>query len=383
MQLPKEVKNSTILLTSANYFTIAKFRYSFVSKLISNGHKVVLYSSYDDMSINSIENLEKLGAICIKTGNGRGSYSVFEAVNYIVGYINILNKYSVDIAINFTLMPMILGGLVCRFKKLSFISVVTGLGSQYHGHFIKRFLFKFVYSLSVKYSNHIWFVSHSDARIGINELRLNPDKIRVVYGAGIKINYSKNSLMEKNSYKEKIKTQIICMGRIRKDKGIEDFIALANKLSLDDRFSLLLMGSMDSTDEYINNIVNQAIYNNLIKKIDFNSNNLQQLKSADVLLLCSKHEGMPTVVLESMAHNVIPIAANIEVIDELKKMGAIIYSYIPGNIDSLYEKIIEIEGIRSSEKELILKKNHEFVSRHFDQNDIANLQYGYLLELAE
>ena len=45
------------------------------------------------------------------------------------------------------------------------------------------------------------------------------------------------------------------MGRIRKDKGIEDFIALAQKLSKDDRFSLVLMGSMDSSDQHIKDIV--------------------------------------------------------------------------------------------------------------------------------
>lgn len=118
MQSQAKVKNSTILLTSANYFTIAKFRYSFISKLISSGYKVVLYSSYDDMSLNSIEALEKIGAICIKTGSSRGSYSLSEAIKYVTGYIKILSKYSVDASINFTLMPMILGGLICRFKKL-------------------------------------------------------------------------------------------------------------------------------------------------------------------------------------------------------------------------------------------------------------------------
>ena len=125
------------------------------------------------------------------------------------------------------------------------------------------------------------------------------------------------------------------MGRIRKDKGIEDFIALANQLSSDNRFSLALMGSMDSSDEYIHTLVNQASEDGLITRIDFNYDNMQYLRSADVLLLCSKHEGMPTVILESMANFVIPIAANLPVIDELNNMGARIYSYTSGNIESL------------------------------------------------
>jgi galacturonosyltransferase len=375
------MKNKTILVTSANFFTISKFRYSFIYKLIESGHKVVLYSSYDGMSHDSLKKLEKLGAICIKTGSGRGSYSALEAFKYIVGYFNILKQYSVDVAINFTLMPMIFGGIICRFNKLKFISVVTGLGSQYHGIFIKRWMLKFAYGLSVRHANQIWFVSQSDAKIGLDELHISSEKIRVIYGAGVKIRSGNISIAEKISANNK--TKIVYMGRIRKDKGIEDFIALASLLSSDDRFSLVLMGGMDSSDKYIDNLINNASKSGLVKKIDFNYNNMKYLRSADVLLLCSKHEGMPTVILESMANFVIPIAASLPVIDELNDMGAKIYSYIPGNIDSLYEKIMEIESINLNEKEAIVKGNYDIVSRHFDRDLIASLQYGYFSELVD
>jgi glycosyltransferase involved in cell wall biosynthesis len=382
MQLQREVKNSTVLLTSANYFTIAKFRYSFISKLIKSGHKVVLYSSYDDMSTDSIKKLEKLGAICIKTGNSRGSYSITEAIKYSRGYINIFRKYSIDIAINFTLMPMILGGIICRFYKRTFISVVTGLGSQYHGYFIKRWIFKFAYYISVKHANQIWFVSQSDAKIGVEKLKLDSNKIRVVYGSGIQVG-AKNTSISANKKTITHPTQIIHMGRIRKDKGIEDFISLANQLSSDDRFSLSLMGNFDSSDKQIINLVKKCIDDGLIKKIDFNYDNIQYLRSADILLLCSKHEGMPTVILESMANFVIPIAANIDVIDELNEMGARIYSYEFGNIESLFGILLKIDNASIDDREEVLANNYKFVSKYFDQNQIANLQYGYLSELIE
>lgn len=375
------MNNSTVLLTSANYFTILKFRYCFISKLIASGHKVVLYSSDDEMSINSINKLEKLGAICIKTGNGRGSYSLVEAYKYIIGYIKILRKYPVDIVINFTLMPMIFGGTICRLKKIRYISVITGLGSQYHGNFIKSWLLKLAYSLSVKKSNQIWFVSMSDAKIGVEKLHINSNKIRIAYGAGIKINGYKSSFVKENHCLSK--TQIIYMGRIRKDKGIEDFISLANKLSLDDRFSLVIMGSLDTKDKYIKSNLNQAIQDGLITQIDFNYDNLQNLRSADVLLLCSRHEGMPTVILESMANLVIPISTNLPVIDELNQMGAKIYSYESGNIESLAREILEIVNTRVDKREEILNNNHKFVSKYFDQDDIAKLQYSFLLELID
>jgi glycosyltransferase involved in cell wall biosynthesis len=373
------LKNKIVLIVSANYFTIVKFRYFFVSKLIEHGYKVVLFASDDSMSHNSVEKLEELGATCIKSNLSRGSYSVKEATQYIYRYSQIVRRYLPSMVINFTLQPMVFGGIICRLNKLRFISVVTGLGSQYHGNTIKRWLLKFAYNLSVKYSNQIWFVSQSDAKIGTDKLHLNPKKIRVVYGAGIKIRSNKNSLVEKISTNSK--TQIIYMGRIRKDKGIEDFIALANKLSSDDRFSLVIMGSMDSSDEYINTLVNQASEDGLITRIDFNYNNIQYLRTTDVLLLCSRHEGMPTVILEAMANNVIPISTNLSVIDELNRMGANIYTYAPGDIRSLIASINKIEGLTSIKKNGILNNNYEFVSKYFEQDMIADAQYQYFREL--
>ena len=371
------MKDSTVLLTSANYFTIAKFRYSFVSKLIEQGHKVVLYASDDNMSDSSVEKLKELGATCIKSNVSRGSYSVIEAVQYIYRYSQIVGKYSPSMVINFNLHPMVFGGLICRLRNIRYISVATGLGSQYHNNRIKRAFVKFMYGLIVNYSDQVWFVSKSDARIGVEKLRINPKKIKVVYGAGIQISPRQSIVNMDNNIR------IMYMGRIRKDKGIEDFIALANQLSSDNRFSLVLMGSMDSSDEHINTLVNQASEDGLITRIDFNYDNVQCLRSADVLLLCSKYEGMPTVIIESMANFVIPIAANLPVIDELNNMGARIYSYTSGNIESLYGKLMEIEGTTSDEKEIIINNNNEFVSRYFDQDVIANLQYGYFSELLD
>ena len=123
------MKDSTVLLTAANYFTIAKFRYSFVSKLIEHGYKVVLYASDDNMSDSSVEKLKELGATCIKSNVSRGSYSVIEAVQYIYRYSQIVGKYSPSMVINFNLHPMVFGGLICRLRNIRYISVATGLGS--------------------------------------------------------------------------------------------------------------------------------------------------------------------------------------------------------------------------------------------------------------
>jgi glycosyltransferase involved in cell wall biosynthesis len=377
MKKRKPLDNKTIVLSATNYFSIAKFRYSFVKKIIENKYKVILYASDDNMSDKSLEKLEELGATCIRSNVSRGSYSPIEAVRYIYRYSRVIRKFSPSIVINCSLQPMVLGGILCRFGGIKNISLVTGLGSQYHNNSFIRLLVKLSYRLIINYSSQVWFVSKSDARVGIEKLKVNPNKIKIVYGAGIQINPKLSSLDRNKNLK------IISMGRIRRDKGVKDFIDLSEKLAKDNRFSLQLMGNIDSSDEYVNSIVSQANDDGLIKRIDFKYDNVEFLRSADVLLSCSRHEGMPTVIIEAMANFVIPVAANLPVIEELNNMGAKIYSYNPGNIESLYEKLTVIEKTTLQEKEEILSNNFKFVSLFFEKEAIANLQYKYFIELVE
>jgi len=371
------MKNKVVLLTSANFFTISKFRYTLISKLIENGCRVILFSSNDSMSHDSIKLLKNIGAICIETGNSRGSYSLFEALKYIRGYLAILKRYQVDVVINFTLMPMIFGGIVCQLKKLKFISVVTGLGSQYHGSSITRKILKLFYKVSVSRSNQIWFVSQSDANIGLQNLNLPSDKIRIAYGSGVEVQQNFNNIKNRKFIQP---INIMYMGRIRKDKGIEDFISLSRKLKNKNKFSMTLMGSFDD-NQSIKNLVNNAVDQGLIIKKDFQYDNIKCLQSADILLLCSRHEGMPTVILEAMANGVIPVSSNLPVISELNNMGAKILSYVMGDVESLQLVIGKIEQLTPEEQNEIITSNYKFVSENFKKDKIANIQYKFLSEL--
>ena len=46
-------------------------------------------------------------------------------------------------------------------------------------------------------------------------------------------------------------------------------------------------------------------------------------------------------------------------------------------------EILEIVNTRVDKREEILINNFKFVSKYFDQDDIAKLQYGFLLDLID
>ena len=143
---------------------------------------------------------------------------------------------------------------------------------------------------------------------------------------------------------------------------------------------MTLMGGFDD-NQAVKILVNDAVDKGQITKKDFQYDNIECLRSADILLLCSRHEGMPTIILEAMANGVIPVFSNLPVISELNNMGASILSYVMGDVESLWSVISKIEQLTSEDQDKILASNYKFVSEYFQKDKIANIQYNFLSEL--
>jgi len=358
-----------ILLTSTNFFTVYKFRLALIEELTLKGFKVIVIASADDMSKDSYRLLVEKGIKCIDIGPDRGSYSFSMFLKKILIYRQIIDLHKVDICVNFTLLSNVIGGISSLQKKIRFISVVTGLGGQYHNSFISKFITIILYRLIIKKSSQIWFVSKSDATEALKYIRYSEQKSYIVYGSGIKnqeickINYSK-------SYKQKI----LYLGRIRVDKGTDDFLSLAKNLYNSNDQEFILMGKVDTKNKSLLRFLEDSIKRKYITFLNFNIGTQEVFKSSHVLVLCSKHEGMPTVLLEAMSNSLVPVSSNIPVSLELMEMGAKIYTYSPGNIDELERIIKYISNLPQKTINKILKNNFDFVNKYFNQKIIAKKQ---------
>jgi len=359
-----------ILIASANFFTIERFRMGLISELLDNGYKVVLLSTVDQMSKDSYRALCKLGIECVNTKLSRGSFSIVEAVKYLFIYMKIIREHKIDLVINFTIFPMIIGGLACRIFQKKFISVITGLGSQFNQSKLKYILFSVLYFFTVKHSEQVWFVSRSDLISGSSILKIPEEKKRIVYGSGVpivnKISKSFDSL------------DILYMGRIRKDKGVEDFLGLSNKFCKDKSKNFLMMGSYDTNDSVLISKILDCKKKGCVRLQKFDIDNLAYLQSSNVVLMCSRHEGMPTILLEAMSYNSIPVSSNIPVANELVSMGAEIFIYEQNNLNDLFKTIEEISKLTEEKITRILSKNYEFVKSNFSQGIVSKIQFKYL-----
>ena len=172
----------------------------------------------------------------------------------------------------------------------------------------------------------------------------------------------------KNIFFKKNKINLISVGRLVDQKNhieiLEAFNKLNNKIS---NFRLLIVGSGEKKNYLTNYIRNNSM--NKIVKIISSKNAINFIKQSDVLILSSKYEGLPNVLLEAASLNKYIISSNC-------KTGPkeIIKSYKYGK---LYKQgnVYELNSILNNLKKHKLKNNKINYSKNmYKFNHKANLE---------
>ena len=156
------------------------------------------------------------------------------------------------------------------------------------------------------------------------------------------------------------------LGRLNKNKGIEDLIESLNEVDLD--FNLSIGGF--GTENYIN-ILKQKMNENVLKRSNFLGYVEDQSKffeNIDIFVFPSYSEGLGLVLLEAMSYQKVCITRNVEPMNQFINYEN---GYLFNNTDDLKQCILEASKDLSSE-EVINKKIHN-LKKVLEIYDIKNV----------
>ncbi len=155
-----------------------------------------------------------------------------------------------------------------------------------------------------KYADAIVVVSHGCKHDLVSHLNIPSNIIRVIYNLIDKDAVQKKSIdvipSELDEFIGKSKL-ILCVGRIDKNKNQYRIIRqmeVLKKRKID--VKLLLIGHGDMTQNWKDTIESNEM-NDCIKILDYCDNPWVYMRNADLLVLTSHSEGLPTVILEAMS----------------------------------------------------------------------------------
>src|SRR5699024_11084311 len=189
-----------VLILVNHDVVIYNFRKELVEELIKNNYKVYISSPYG----KKIDYLIDMGCEYIETNIERHGTNIIKDFQLILKYRKIIKNINPDIVLSYTIKPNIYGGMTCRLTKTSYIGTVTGLGGAIEKEGVMQKLLIQLYKIAFK---------------DINKYKLIP-------GSGV--NLEEFSLAEYP--KENDELNLLFIGRIMKDKGIEELIKAAQVL---------------------------------------------------------------------------------------------------------------------------------------------------------
>lgn len=357
-----------ILILSNHFITLYNFRKELISKLIEEGHEVLI--SMPKANENSF--FSDMGCKIIDTSVDRRGINPIRDFGLILKYIKIMKGEKPDIIFSYTIKPNIYGCIASNFTKFKQVSNITGTGATFLKNNIVSTVAKALYKISVKKSYKVFFQNSGDMEYFI-ENKMVEDNYNKLPGSGV--NLEQYALCELPSDD---KVNFIFIGRIMELKGIEQYLETAK----------IIKGYYPNTNFYIAGFIEEEKYTKIIDAyheqgtiiyIGFQKDIKSWIEKCHCTILPSfGGEGVPNVLLESAAMGRVCIASKINGSQDVIEDGVTGYLFETGSAKDLSDKVKMFLELDNKNKKFMGILGREKVKKEFDRQIVID---NYLKEV--
>jgi glycosyltransferase involved in cell wall biosynthesis len=290
----KKLKIGIVLNTAWNIYN---FRLGLVKAFLAAGHEIFAIAPADDF----VSKIEATGCTFIPVFNlSRKGVNPLQDLKFSYELFKIYKEKQLDVVLHYTIKPNIYGSMATRFFKVKTISTVTGLGYSFLTDGLVNKVVKRLYKTAFKTGTVIAFQNRDDKKL-FEDLGICPaTKTTLIKGSGINTSYFKP--MPKT--KESSNLIYLFVGRLLYDKGISELFEAAKQLK--EKHSDTEIWVVGAVDEGNPSAVDKAEVEEqhekgIINYLGLSSDVRGIMQNADIVVLPSYREGLPRVMLESLA----------------------------------------------------------------------------------
>ena len=203
-----------VILANAD-IGLYKFRKELVEQLCRDNEVFIILPDGE-----FIEQLKAIGCKFIQFDfNRRGTNPVAD-MGQVRRYIKLLKELKPDAVLTYTIKPNVYGGIACQVTKVPYIANVTGLGTTIENGGLLGFISTTLYQIGLKGASCVFFQNKGNQKLFIDK-GIVKGKTRLIPGSGV--NLETHNLEPYPDDKDGIR--FLFVGRIMKDKGIEELLA--------------------------------------------------------------------------------------------------------------------------------------------------------------
>ena len=358
MSSDRKLDKKKILIITNHSYMLYRFRKELIQKLLEDS-EVVISTPF----VGHETDLKELGANCIKTEVNRRSINPFTDLKLLRTYKTILKQEKPDLVITYSIKPNIYAGYLCGKMKIPFCANVQGLGTAFQKALLSN-LVTVMYRTAFKKVENVFFENQANAQAFVRRRILPAKKEVVLSGAGINLEEYRY-----RQYPDNEKVHFLYLGRIMKEKGMDELFGAVEQLRKDGcEFILNLVGFFE--DEYKKQ-VEQLQSEGIVRFYGFQENPKPYYAQTDCVVLPSYHEGMSNVLLEAAASGRAIITTDIPGCREAVDNGKSGMLCKVKSADSLYKAMKRFTELSREKRELLGKAGREKMEKEFDKKKVV------------
>lgn len=315
-----------------------------------------------------IDYWESIGCTCIYNNFDRHGINAIHELKQIRVYCDVIDQVNPDICLTFTIKPNVYGGIACRIKKIPYLSNVTGLGDAIeNGGLLGRIAIE-LYRVGIKSAACVFFQNTCN-RMFFEKNRLISGKCRVIPGSGVNLTTFKYIPYPK---REAI-IHFLFVGRITKDKGIEELLSAISMLqeSTND-FRVDILGRCE--DNY-SEVLKVAERDNRIYYWGFQTDVKPFYQNCHCVVLPSYHEGTSNVLLEAEASGRPVITTRVPGCQETFDEGVTGFGCEAKDATTLYNAMKKFMELTMDERELMGIAARKKMSVQYDRKIVVRAYF--------
>lgn len=356
-----------ILILANSDVGLYRFRKELLQKLLEEKHTVFIALPDGGMAVELIQ----MGCVFVRTEMDRRGTNPVKDLILLKRYIHLIRTINPDVVLTYTIKPNIYGGIACRILKKKYMATITGLGSALEKGGIISAISVFLYRLALKEASCLFFQNTAN-RDKMHGFRIRGKREIQIPGSGV--NTAEHAFEAYPDQTEPV--EFLFIGRIMKDKGIEELVAAAKRVKKkrpDVRFQVA-----GECEENYQSLLENAQKKGILTCLGFREDVHVLMKGCSALVLPSYHEGMSNVLLEASSSGRPVLASRIPGCMEVFEEGVTGLGFEAGSIESLTEAFFTFIGLSYEEKKEMGIRARRKMEQEFDRTIVIQT---YLQEI--
>ena len=348
-----------IMIVTNHAQMLWKFRRELVDALLERA-EVTLCMPFDGYE----KKFEALGCRCIEVDVDRRGMNPYVDSRLYAKYRSVLQEERPDFAILYSIKPNVYAGYACRRLEIPFYAHVQGLGSAFYRKGLKQIVTR-MYKIGLKTAEKVFFENQSDAKCFIQHKIIPKEKAVLLHGAGVNLQH----FVPLPYPDESQGIRFLFVGRIMKEKGIEELFEAARKLKQRGyRFTLDLAGFFE---ENYQEAVRKMMQQGIVRFHGFKQDVRPLYVAAHCVVLPSYHEGMSNVLLEGAACARALITTDVPGCREAVEPGKNGLLCRRADANSLYRCFKTFLDMQTDERKRMGEAGRRLVEKYFDRQEVV------------